>query len=184
MSKEIDRVEISTEYAAACQQAIDECGDDYKKGCALIEHIQVPENIHPMLVPINLFAYDIVADFRGDENDKHYWELIKTKVEHFLTGDWESTTWWAMIMYGHEEKGVLKHSYSLSIHRQGSDTTYESGNERLIEVIKELAGSIDQHQTDEWFMYALLKKLPKEVDGLLLQSTQISEAVVPEWDES
>lgn len=176
----MDRVGISKDYAAACKQVIDECGDDYKKGCELIERIPVPDGIHPMLLPINDLAYDIVADFRGDEGDKHSWDLIKAKVTRLLANDWEPTAWWAVVMYGFEEDGILKHSYSLSVQRQGSKMTYESGNERLIEAAKELAGSIDKNQTDEWFMYALLQKLPKEVDELTLQSTEIAEVTTSE----
>jgi hypothetical protein len=172
----MDRVEISSKYASECERIITENGDDYRNGSVLIDAIPIPENLHPMLVPI-------ADNFRGEADDKYYWSLIRTKVTRFLANDWEPTAWWAVIMYGYENDGLVKHTYSLSIQRQGSATIYESGNDRLIEVTKEFANSLNQNQTDEWFIYSLLQRLPKKIDELSLQSTEVVEVTTTDWNE-
>lgn len=179
----MDRAEISKEYATACQRIIDECGDDYRKGSEQILNVAAPDGLHPMLSPIIHFAYDIVDNYRGEEDDQHYWELIKAKTQRFLASEWEPTTWWAMVMYGFEEDGILKHSYSLSIRRHSAEMLYESGSDELVEAAKDAAGSINPRQTDEWFMYTLLQKLPKTVGKLTLQYSTLSEAATTEWEE-
>lgn len=171
----MNRTKLSLTYAATCQQIIDECGDDYKKGSELIYDTSVPHNLHPMLRRVIELAEYIIDDFRGEKSERHDWQLIKTTVARFLAGEWEPTAWLATAMYGFEEDGIARYSYSISIQRHGSTTTYESGNEQLVDTVKKLADEVSPNQTDEWFMYALLQKLPEKIGELRLQSNEIVE---------
>ncbi len=179
----MDRAQVSFNYASSCQKIINECGEDYKKGSSLISELDTPDNLHPMLVDIADITYDIADGFRGEDSDKRHWKYTEATIAHFLAGEWEPSAWWAIAVYGIEKDGTVTHSYSVNIQRQGSTTTYESGSERLVSVVKKLADSLDQHQTDEWFMHALLRKLPQEIDDLHLQSTQIEEVTTTDWNE-
>lgn len=179
----MNRAKVSLKYANECQRIITECGDDYKKAASLLYDINVPSGVHPMLSGVADLAELIVDNYRGEESEKHYFYLIKTTVAHFLADEWEPSAWLAIVVYGHEEDGITKYSYGLSIRRQGATTTYESGNEQLVSAIEKLADSIDQNQTDEWFIHSLTQKLPEKIDDLMLQSCHTAEVTTSDWSD-
>jgi hypothetical protein len=179
----MNRVEASIKYASECRDVINKYGEDFRRVCSIIEKLDVPVDIHPMLYKIGYLASDIQENFRGEKDDTYYWKIICLTVNQFLINDWEPTCWWSMVMYGLVKDGVVKHTYSVSIMRQNGATRFESGNEQILAVVKELEGSISQEQTDEWFIYELVQRLPSQINEFELQSTQIAEVTTTEGND-
>lgn len=172
----------SMQYAQECQRIIDQNNADITETCRLIGNIKTPKRLHPMLHKVPDLAWDIVEDFRPEEENQHYWEVIKTTLDSFIKLEWASTTWLLMAIYGQYSDNRLVHSFSIAIKRQNGATIFESGNKALVDMARDVASSINTHQTDEWFLCNLAQALPQTHNELKLEDISIQDYSTESWD--
>jgi len=170
------------QYAQKCQQIIDQNNTDAAEACRLIGNIKTPKRLHPMLHKVPDLAWDIVEDFRPEEENQYYWEVIKTTLDSFIELEWTSTTWLLMAIYGQYSDNQLVHSFSIAIKRQNGVTTFESGNGALADMARDVSSSINTQQTDEWFLCNLAQALPKTHNELKLEDISIQDYSTEPWD--
>jgi len=170
------------QYAQKCQQIIDQNNADATEACRLIGNIKTPKRLHPMLYKVPDLAWDIVEDFRPEEENQYYWEVIKTTLDSFIKLKWTSTTWLLMAIYGQYSNNQLVHSFSIAIKRQNGVTTFESGNQSLINMARDASNLINTQQTDEWFLHNLAQALPKTHNELKLEDISIQNYSTESWD--
>jgi hypothetical protein len=107
-------------------------------------------------------------------------ENFQIAVDDFLAGRyWLTSKCLSANYFMKDDKGAQKSGFSIRIFRKDGKICIEAaGDEGLEEILKKTTATINDNQTDEWFLANLLQMLPKKYKGHVLYETEIADLLV------
>lgn len=152
---------------------------DLQDAASIIEGLHTGGPIHPMLREVGCIAWDIREDLHSDEEIKRAREDIKRCIEKYESFDWPSTCWVLIGMYRLYTSRGFEQSFSVKVVRSEGKTDIKTGNENLQVAIGDISDKLNHRQTDEWYLYNLKERLPREVGDLRLMNVEVEESLEP-----
>lgn len=132
---------------------------------------------HPMLFKIADMAEEITEDYRGDIENRAYWDVIVTAVQHYFAGNWDSTRWSLSATYGKYVGKIPQHSFGIAAYRLNGETTIETASKQLNDAVAVVAKRLNIEQTDERYLRNLAMLLPANVEEYTLIDMRVRESL-------